>query len=198
MTYNWEEIFKSKSTKELYFIYIGKSFLPNETIAFARKELENRNFDFRDIEYYKKLWEIENIDEEIQYSEFNHSFRYFVPPWVMLFIAILCCGIIIYLTWNFDSKALNIFMLPSIIILILGTLLLNNYIYKRQLKHIKYLSETKTKLLENISEINHHSSNAEFLENLMLKQNERNIFYKKLAYIILGITSIWLILKWKH
>jgi hypothetical protein len=55
MTYNWEKIFQEKSTKELYSIYSGKSMLPDSAIPFAKRELEERKFDFDDDETNKEI-----------------------------------------------------------------------------------------------------------------------------------------------
>ena len=46
MSYNWEKIFEKKSTKELFKIYKGNSFLSKDASIYAKKELEKRNFDF--------------------------------------------------------------------------------------------------------------------------------------------------------
>ena len=74
MGYNWEKIFKSKSTKELYKIFLGDTLLGSETKEFAKKELENRNFDFNDLIKQKKKWELENLIEQ-QKSEKSLFFR---------------------------------------------------------------------------------------------------------------------------
>ncbi len=49
MDYNWKEIFKEKSNNELFKIFLGDSYLPEETKKFAKKELLNRNFDFNNM-----------------------------------------------------------------------------------------------------------------------------------------------------
>lgn len=74
MEYNWTEIFKNKSTRELYNIYLGKSALGSEQREYARVELENRNFDFENPDKQRSKWELENlIEEEKSYN--NIFFR---------------------------------------------------------------------------------------------------------------------------
>ena len=64
MTYNWEKIFKSKSDKELFQIYLGKTHLDTEAKSFAEAELKIRNFDFNNLERHRKKWELEELVEE--------------------------------------------------------------------------------------------------------------------------------------
>ena len=64
MDYNWQEIFKEKSNKELYDIYCGNSFLPISVLEFAKKELENRNFDFKDTKNMIMELKVEALAEE--------------------------------------------------------------------------------------------------------------------------------------
>ncbi len=45
-----ENIYKSKTDKELYEIFSDKNSKYEEEISFAKKELENRNFEFDKIE----------------------------------------------------------------------------------------------------------------------------------------------------
>ncbi len=69
MGYNWTEIFKKKTNKELYKIYLGKSSLGSEVEEFARIELESRNFNFKNLDKQRQKWELENlIEEEKSYS----------------------------------------------------------------------------------------------------------------------------------
>lgn len=64
MKYNWPEIFKNKSDKELYNIWLGKSLMGSEVIEFARIELERRNFNFKNLNKHLLKWELENLIEE--------------------------------------------------------------------------------------------------------------------------------------
>jgi len=64
--YNWEEICRKKSDKELYRIYKGKTLLDKEAKAYALKELKRRDFKFDEIDKYKKKWELEDLIEEAE------------------------------------------------------------------------------------------------------------------------------------
>lgn len=84
MDYNWTEIFKNKTTRELYDIYLGKSILGPEHKEYARIELERRNFDFDNLDKQRKKWELERLIEE-------EKSNYFIPfrsprSWEYLFM----------------------------------------------------------------------------------------------------------------
>ena len=76
MEYNWTEIFKNKSEKELYNIYIGRSTLGSEVMQFARIELENRKFNFENLDKNRKKWELEELTLEEEESNNNILFKY--------------------------------------------------------------------------------------------------------------------------
>ena len=84
MTYNWKEIFKNKTNKELYDIYLGNSLLDSDVVEFARIELENRNFNFQNLNKQKQKWELENLIEE----EKSYSYPIFpsIKSWQLLFM----------------------------------------------------------------------------------------------------------------
>lgn len=64
MSYDWEKIYKDKSDKELYEIFLGRMHLGQESKEYAKKELKSRNFDFDNIDTYKKKWMLEKLIEE--------------------------------------------------------------------------------------------------------------------------------------
>ncbi len=74
MSYNWEKIFKGKSDKELFEIFLGKKYLNNEAKEFAEKELKLRKFDFENIDSYKKKWMLEKLIEEERNESGAYSF----------------------------------------------------------------------------------------------------------------------------
>lgn len=76
MKYNWTEILKNKSEKELYDIYVGRSVLGSEVMEFARIELENRNFNFENPDKHRKKWELEKLKFEDEESNNNILFKY--------------------------------------------------------------------------------------------------------------------------
>lgn len=73
MNHHWESLFKKKTDKELYKIYSDVTLLNNEATFFAKKELENRNFDFANTSKYQKKWELENLIEENKAAEKSNS-----------------------------------------------------------------------------------------------------------------------------
>lgn len=77
MTYNWEKIFKNKTDKELYEIFLGRKHLGAEAKEFAELELKSRNFNFDNIDSHKKKWTLEKLIEE----ERNESGAYSLFRW---------------------------------------------------------------------------------------------------------------------
>ncbi len=77
MSYNWEKIFKNKTDKELYEIFLGRKQLGAEAKEFAELELKLRNFDFDNIDSHKKKWTLEKLIEE----ERNESGAYSLFRW---------------------------------------------------------------------------------------------------------------------
>jgi len=77
--YNWEEIFKSKSDKELFKIYHGDSMLPSETSNYAYNELKKRGVDFNHLDKVNMKWELESLieDERIDTRGLSRTFSSF-------------------------------------------------------------------------------------------------------------------------
>jgi hypothetical protein len=71
LSYNWPEIVKKKSIKELYDIVIGETPLCEEAELAAKKELINRGFSCEDPIKIKKQIELESLLEE---QDFENSF----------------------------------------------------------------------------------------------------------------------------
>lgn len=74
--YDWEKIFKNKTDKELYSIYLGKSHLGEEARVNAKKELELRKFDFKNLKKHKKKWELEGLLEEERFEHKTYGHEY--------------------------------------------------------------------------------------------------------------------------
>ena len=77
MSYNWEKIFKNKTDKELYEIFLERKQLGAEAKEFAEVELKSRNFNFDNIDSHKKKWTLEKLIEE----ERNESGTYSLFRW---------------------------------------------------------------------------------------------------------------------
>lgn len=75
MNYNWIEIFKNKTDKELFIIYSGQSLLDKEAREFAELELKRRNFNFKDIDKYKAKWKLEKLFQEEKENNTGFGFK---------------------------------------------------------------------------------------------------------------------------
>jgi hypothetical protein len=73
MSKNWEKTFKDKPGGELYKIYLGQTKHSDVAVEFAKKELENRNIDFNNIEKHLKKWELEKLIKENEEGRFFFS-----------------------------------------------------------------------------------------------------------------------------
>ena len=76
--YNWQEIFKQKTEKELIQIYSGESSLNFEAEIYAGLELKNRKFDFRIIDqiHHRKINQLQRDLEECKNLKYTNS-KYF-------------------------------------------------------------------------------------------------------------------------
>jgi hypothetical protein len=68
MKENWEDYFKQKSDRDLYNIISESEDASFDTKNEAKKELERREFDFKNIERIKLSWELEDLINEIKYE----------------------------------------------------------------------------------------------------------------------------------
>lgn len=150
--YNWEEIFKSKSNKELTEIYKGKTHLGFDAPFYAIFELNSRGVQIENHKEYisQSIQKLEMNIEEHKNFAFNNS-KYFRSFILSIAFVIL---IIVILVSNKDEiinkpDAGNL----SIFIKLLGGLLavfvgyLNYFIYKKDLAKT---IETKKKLLKRL------------------------------------------------
>jgi hypothetical protein len=135
MTYDWKEIFKNKTTRELYDIYSGKSALPDEPIQFAKEELDKRNFDFNNIESFKESSKLEDITADIDYLSLgiNRRTRFSIYAYLILILVFIPATYIVFKIKKIDINTLYI-ILPSCVIILTITILITNLIYKIRLK----------------------------------------------------------------
>ena len=71
MSYDWKEIMKSKTTKELFEIAIGKTQLDKEAMNAADDELKNRNFSLENKEPIRNKIEFESLVKEQEVEDFR-------------------------------------------------------------------------------------------------------------------------------
>ena len=124
MAYNWKEIFKNKTDKELYDIYLGNSSLGSDVMEFARIELGNRNFNFQNLDKHSQKWELENlIEEERSYSSplfpSIKAWQYlFMGSFGLLFASIALISLIIHFT---NGQNPNYDLTSTILALLFGS-----------------------------------------------------------------------------
>ena len=154
MTYNWEEIFKSKSDSELYEIFIGKSYLNSEAVDFAKAELLKRSFDFENIEKYQKKRELKRLIDEEQYERkrakpLNLNSEYYLFLGITgLFSAILIIiGFYYYKSIDFSIQDFVFSLIVSISACLTGFI-----VYKRKKKREKYRKTKIEQLKDDLNE----------------------------------------------
>jgi hypothetical protein len=190
MNYNWEEIFKSKSTKELYEIYSGNSFLPNEAIPLAQKELKKRDFDFNNLQYYYNIWKLESITEEIDFSEFDLFNRGFFTLDSILSFLIISFAFLIYFTWKHNDVRYA-FLFGVFIIIFLIAIFILNYIYLKKIKHLNLLIEARKILIDKISKQDIKNKHNEIIDKIQTKSNRRKRNYQIFVFVISLLLSLY-------
>lgn len=156
MAYNWEEILRNKTEKELVKSYAGYLYLDVEGEMFAGLELKRRKFNFEEIEQIQiqKQQVLKNEIEEYENSEFNRS-KYFKE----IFYGILGTFVLLSLDfwlekgfWN-SEKVYNykvlVYILPSIISAITAKWRYNYYV-----KKLKKAIDLKQKTFRKINKVN--------------------------------------------
>ncbi|MDY0102050.1 MAG: hypothetical protein RBS07_03875 [Lentimicrobium sp.] len=158
MSYNWEKIFKSKTDKELYEIFLGRKQLGAEAKEFAEVELKSRNFNFDNIDSHKKKWTLEKLIEE----ERNESGAYSLFRWtsnskhsLMMAIGGAFLGLLMTFDYFFDfmtktNGSKNQYEQIGFIIFFFAFSVFGLISYLRKRKHE---SQRKEKIKELISEM---------------------------------------------
>ena len=201
MTYNWEEIFKEKSTKELYEIYSGKSMLQNSAIPFAKRELENRNFDFADIEKYKELWKVESIEENQTYLQMDLQTRihFTFKEYVFFTLFLILLFLVFHKRLGFENVIVPI-IIPIIILISSFIVLLDNFIYKKRTGQIQKLNSEKKAIINKTKNQEVLKDNADF-KNELGRAREKNykdtlLYHRIILIISLCFLVFYLIFKY--
>jgi len=184
VNYNWEKIFKGKTNKELYQIYLGNTHLPKQTSNYAKKELENRNFDFNDMQNNKAAWKLKDLIEEATYDRlWNYSF-FFIP--YKYFIPIIVTGILIFL--YFHHEIAEILTLIFVTFIIITSILINNYYFKKQIRIYNEIRDLTANLKNNNKLTNDGIETLEIMTsyNKTIK-NSKNIIIISLIIFILFV-----------
>jgi hypothetical protein len=191
MSYDWEKIFESKTNKELYDIVIGRRILSQEAVKFAKTELENRNFNFSNMEANKAGWEISSLIEEEVYANSGISFRRaaYIPYKLLMFI-VSGIAIVYYILNKYTEYDIPLEAAVYFAGISAFYILLNNFIFRIQNqarnKRIEKIRELKEKL-DKESPLTEESPVFKEMERHEDKIVETRRTYK---YIVIGVMVI--------
>ncbi len=140
-SYNWQNIFKSKTDKELVEIFIGNSHLDFEAEIYAGIELRKRNYNFILIQevYDQKVSSVERDIIESKNLEFRNS-KYFRNQ-ILYFIGII---LIVFLFISNDFTSDHHFKLYKALIY-LGFLIFSIFTAKWSFNRFKLKKEKTLK-----------------------------------------------------
>ncbi len=183
MNYDWEKIFKNKTTKELYDIATGKTFLTREAIDFAIKELENRGFKTEDISIHRKAWRLSHLISESEY-EYTFSSSTYISLKSYIIIVILFSII------SFSLLALDIIETLLGIAFITILVFIENLSYKikkeRQIKRFKRMEQLDRELNQLVPE----NKKKQIIKELNKQKEKTDKEIKLLATIFFIISTI--------
>ena len=197
MEYDWEEIFKNKTDKELFEIFSGKSFLPESAIPYAKKELEKRNFDFKNIDLYLKTWKLHSLEEDIDSREdsiYKHK-----PVSLSYYIFFSIFGILVVLfvfrNCHLPNKVLIIGLSIATNLFIVGIKyfidkVINNY----QSKKLTKLTSNKSSILNDLDNMGLQFEKQRILEDLKSQSLARYKREKQINNIVFIIATLGLII----
>jgi len=156
MSYDWEEIVKTKSNKELYDIVVGRKVLSKDAVTFAKAELENRNFDFDNMEANRTAWALSSLLEEEHMAELEITGRKATHLSLRIWFIIQCGICLVYFVFTeFLEYDFPIGMVIFFCILATVFVLLNNYMARRQNqaheRRLQKMAQLKEKLVGNAS-----------------------------------------------
>ena len=194
MDYNWEEIFIDKSNKDLYDIYIGNSTLPKSTIPLAKRELENRNFDFDNMEGNKTAWKLSKLLQEEEFELLAGKRKTFLIPFKFYLLAV---SLIILVFFFITPRTNDSIYIGFPMLLTLASLFYfsNNYSFKKeQAKKIKRNNE-KLELIKKLEKeelLQKESPVVKDIEREWKKDSKKSNI---MIYVTIGIVLIIIILK---
>jgi hypothetical protein len=195
MSYDWEKIFENKTNKELYDIVIGKKVLSNEAMKFAKTELENRNFDFDNMEANKAAWEISSLIEEDDYARLEITGRRANHISIRnLFIIIAGIFIIYFVLSKFPDYDFPLGMAFFFSGLATVFILLNNIQAKRQKLAQEKRIEKITQLKEKLDKQNLLTTDNPIKNEIQRHRLEEIKGIKTISYLMIGISAIMILI----
>lgn len=152
--YNWEEIFKKKTEKELVDIYTGKSVLGFDAEIYAGLELKIRNYDFNKIQEIHNA-KVEKLKKEISdFQNLDFKSSGFLKKQIMYFVGIILV-LIILITDDLNSN-FRLYKALIYLVIFIVSILTSRWSYKRFVRKKEESIKTKIDLLNkmNLTKIN--------------------------------------------
>ena len=197
MSYNWEKIFKQKSTKELYDIFRGRTTLTGEAIDFAKKELDNRGFNNQEMESTRISWQISELikDERLEeHDVFNQNVQLFSSVNAVVFSGIIVIALLIALYINPDILTTyeTLFTISVVIILAASQIIANKRRSRKKEQRRQKLESLLEKLKSSSDEETFTNYQKEFIQER--EKLDRKLSRTKRLWTMLWIAGIVLIL----
>ena len=188
MTYNWQNIYKSKTNKELYEIYIGKISLSIEAQEIAKQELERRGFDFENMAVNYKAWKVLSLNEErkvFNLNFLNQNKFYISLKYYLIFIVI---SLIVFFILKYYLKiggSYNVFLAFMIYSGVM--VLLNNLMFRIQETKRKKRNREILDLSKEIALVQKEGKSSNVFNDISKVKSLENERIKTMYYIIFGI-----------
>ncbi len=200
MDYDWKEIFKEKSTKELYDIYCGNSFLPISVIAFAKKELESRNFDFKNSKNMVLDLQLEALAGEAADIILSLRNRPHYSLKSVLIIMLIFTLPIFLLAGNNNVPIINTILFSAFLLLcVLLSLMVNNYNRKKLIARLERIEKESKNLIDQQDHINNRTVNKTSISDFEEKVQSKVLYdfkiARNIAIIAVVIFIVMLIIK---
>jgi len=194
MTYNWHNIYKSKTNKELYDIYIGKISLSKEAQEIAKQELERRGFDFEDMEVNCKAWKVLSLNEERKTFNRNILNQNFFFISLKHYLTFVISSLTVFLALNYYQEfegsysELLTFLILSGVMVLLNNLMFRIQEIKRKKRNREILDLTKE-----IGKLQKEGTSSNVFNDVKIIKSRVNERIKMKYYLIFGIFGLSLL-----
>jgi len=194
MTYNWQNIYKSKTNKELYEIYIGKISLSKEAQEIAKEELERRDFDFENMAVNYKAWKVLSLNEDRKLFNLDilnqNIFFISLKHYLIFVISSLTVFLALKYYQEFEgsyNELLTFLILSGIMVL------LNNLMFRIQETKRKKRNREIIDLTKEIVEVQKEGKSANVFNDVKIIKSRVNERIKMKYYLIFGIFGLSLL-----